>query len=136
MGTWRKITEYKIICWLLITAVLLVTLLPAHYHLHHLIHSGSASHEHSTDLHFVMNKADQSHHEDNAHSYAAVPDGITKKAASAFIIFTFLIISLALISFLNFRINRRPNYGTPGLRKTCYYFYPPLRAPPLLTPTF
>jgi hypothetical protein len=132
MDEWQKITECKSICWLVVAAILLITLMPAHYHLHHLVQTGTTTHEHATDLHFAMNKADQAHHDENTYSFAAVPDGITKKTASAFIIFTFFTILLALLPFLNFRTARLQNYGGTSLKKNIYHFYPPLRAPPQL----
>jgi hypothetical protein len=132
MSTWRKISGYKSTCWLLVAAIILITLLPAHYHLHHLTHSDSATHAHTTDLHLLMKAVDQSHHDENTQSFSAVPDGITKKTDSAFFPLIFIVICLALLLPLIFRINRLLDYSTIGLKKIHYHLSPPLRAPPLL----
>jgi hypothetical protein len=132
-----KITiTYKSICWLLITTILLVAFLPAHYHLHHLdnddmFSSTTAVHAHVIDLHILTEQSGQSHHDDEATIIAASPDGIVKKSNPDFFPFILLAMVLLLVSALYKSINIQLNYKSTGLKQSYPHFSPLLRAPPL-----
>ena len=121
--------------WLLIAAILLVTILPAHYHLHHLhgddMHSATVGvPAHVIDLHLLTDSAGQSHHNEDATSIGASPDGIVKKSNPVFAPFIFLAIVLVLFPILNKQIKTRPDYKYIGLKQSYPHFTPLLRAPP------
>lgn len=133
MNAWRKqVIQYKSINWLLIAAILLITFLPAHYHLHHLVSDKSSIHAHDVDLHLVIDKAEQSHHDTDIEVFPAAPDGITKNSNPAFSLFILLAILLILLPIANNRIRIRLDYSDNSLKQSYPHLSPPLRAPPLL----
>lgn len=125
-----SVFSVKSISWLLVLAVLLVTLLPAHYHLHHLYSADTATHGHVIDLHLAIDEMGDSHH-DEAGSIASSPDGIVKKSNAAFPLFIALAIVLAILPILTTRTIIRPVHKNAGLKQSYPYFSPLLRAPPL-----
>jgi len=132
----KIVISYKPISWLLIAAILLVTFLPAHYHLHHLYNdetssSTTARHEHVIDLHVLTEKTGQSHHDDEATIIAASPDGIVKKNNPDFFPFILLAMVLLLLPALNKQINIQLNDRSTDLKQPYPHFSPLLRAPPL-----
>ena len=125
----------KAISWLLITAILLVTFLPAHYHLHHLyddhdFSSAGAVHEHIIDLHVITELSGNSHHDDVA-SIAASPDGMMKKINPDFFPFILLAMVLLLLAVFNKQINIQLSSRSTKLKQRYPHFAPLLRAPPL-----
>ena len=130
----KSIITYKPISWLLITAILLVAFLPAHYHLHHLNNdvalSSAATHTHVIDLHVLTEKTGQSHHDD-ATIIAASPDGVVKKSNPDFSPFILLAIVLLLLPSLNKRLNIQLKNKSTNLKPRYPHFTPLLRAPPL-----
>jgi hypothetical protein len=126
----NHVFTFKSISWLLALAILLVTLLPTHYHLHHLYSADAATHAHVIDLHLALDKTGQSHHEEEG-SITASPDGIMKKSNAAFSLFIVLAIVLALLPILKTRIIIRQDHKNIGLKQSYPYFLPLLRAPPL-----
>lgn len=133
MSTWRKlIINYKSTSWLLVAAIIAITLLPAHYHLHHLFNTDSTAHDHVIDLHVMSDKAEHSHHDEGTEIISATPDGFVEKASTAFPPFILLAILLLLLPRLNYRISARLNYRDINLRQTYFHLSPPLRAPPLI----
>jgi hypothetical protein len=138
MNAWRNIIiRNKTISWLLVVSVLLITLMPAHYHLNHLFSDSSSEHGHSTDhahvvdFHFIADETDQSHHGEDTTVFTANPDGIVKKANPEFFPFILLVILLVLLPILNKRIRICLDYCNLSLKQSCQHFSPPLRAPPL-----
>ena len=144
MNACRKlIVTHKSISWLLVVAVIYITLLPVHYHLHHMaiddIHSVDAinhshvaiNHSHVIDLHLMTDKSGQLHHDDEATSIAASPDGIVKKTNPAFSPFILLAIVLVLFPVLIKRLKIWLDYRSIGFNKSYPHFLPLLRAPPL-----
>ena len=74
---WKQLIHRKSISWQLIAVLLLVTLLPAHYHLHHHDSAESTAHAHSIDLHLISDDAGQSHHDEDTSIFDEyVPDQI------------------------------------------------------------
>ena len=137
----RMSTEYKfaikhrLISWLLITAILLVAILPIHYHLHHLhgddnFGSAATTHDHLIDVHLLTDSSGQAHH-DEAISIAASPDGIINKLSPDFSPFLFLTAILLLLPTIGKRINIRLVHTTTRFKQHELFFTPQLRAPPL-----
>lgn len=130
----KIVISYKPLSWLLIAAILLVTFLPAHYHLHHsyddTFGATATGHEHIIDLHVLTEKTGHSHH-DEATIIAASPDGIFKKSNPDFFPFILLIIVLQLLPVLCKQINIPLNYRSTDIKQSYHHFTPLLRAPPL-----
>ena len=128
-ASWKLLIQRKSISWQLIAVLLFVTLLPAHYHLHH--HSAElAAHTHSIDLHLISDDAGQSHHDEDTSIFAATPDVIAKKDKPDFSIYLPLAILLVLILAHNNQNRIRPDQSDQRLEPHYLYFSPPLRAPP------
>ncbi len=127
----KQIINYKSIGWLLVAAILLNILLPAHYHLHHVFSGNSVTHDHIIDLHLITEKTGQSHHDEDTTIVTAAPDGIVKKSNPAFFPFNLLTILLVLLPLINYQTRLRLNYGNIDLKQIYYHLSPPLRAPPL-----
>jgi hypothetical protein len=125
-----SVFSFKSTSWLLVLAILLVTLLPAHYHFHHLGSAGMDSHAHVIDLHFATDKTGATHH-DEAGSIAASPDGMVKKSNAAFPLLFALAIVLTILPILKTRFIVRPVHKNTGLKQSYPHFTPLLRAPPL-----
>ena len=123
----------KSISWLLIATILLVAFLPAHYHLHHLHDDdfSSAGATHVIDLHVLTEPAGQSHHDEEAASIAASPDGMMKKSNPDFFPFILLAMVLLLLPVFNKQINIQLNSRSTRLKQRYPHFAPLLRAPPL-----
>jgi len=125
----------KSISWLLITTILLVAFLPAHYHLHHLYNdddfsSAGTKHAHIIDLHVITELTGHSHH-DEAASIAASPDGMMKKSNPDFALFILLAMVLLLLPVFNRQINIQLNSRKAKFKQRYHHFAPLLRAPPL-----
>lgn len=137
-AVYKRVYKNKSLSWLLIATILLVTLQPAHYHLHHLYHdktlaSMAAIHEHShaIDLHILTKNTGHAHHDGSTTIFAASPDGIMKKNNADFTPFILLMIVLLLMPVLKIQVKvqhyfkkTKPQYSHP-------HFTPLLRAPPL-----
>lgn len=131
MISWRKlIIQNKSISWLLIAAILFITFLPAHYHLHHLFSEDSTAHNHSIDLHLLTDISAESHHDEHATIVEVTPDGIVKNNNSAFSPFIFLATLLLILPVVYKRIRIRLDYRDTIPNKNFLHFSPPLRAPP------
>jgi hypothetical protein len=127
---WKQLIHRKSISWQLIAVLLLVTLLPAHYHLHHHDSAESSTHVHSIDLHLISDDAGQSHHDEDTSIFAATPDVIAKKDRPDFSVYIPLAILLVLILAHNNQNSIRPDQSDQRLEPHYPYFSPPLRAPP------
>ena len=131
----KLLNSYKPVSWFLIVTILLITLLPAHYHLHHhykdALHSAATKHEHVIDLHVLTEITGQSHHNDEVTIIAASPDGIMKKSTPDFSPFILLAMVLVLLPVLNKRINIQISYRSTNIKQSFPHFTPQLRAPPL-----
>ena len=125
------IISHKTINWLLVVSVLLITLMPAHYHLSHLFSSDPTGHDHVVDFHLIADKTDQSHHGEETTDFTANPDGIVKKNNPEFFPFILLTILLFLLPILNNRIRTHRDFNDVNLKHSYHHFSPPLRAPPL-----
>lgn len=133
MNTWRKqVINCKSISWLLVAAILLITLLPAQYHLHHLFKDNSFTRTQVIDLHLVTDKAGQSHHDKDEKIFATAPTGMVEKDNPTFFPVFLLVALLILLPLIHYRAVPPPDSGNISLKQFFYYLSPPLRAPPLL----
>jgi len=134
--------QHRPISWLLITAILLIALMPAHYHLHHLHNADSLGHQHIIDLHLSTAADDASHsghgshHDGSGHdmdtmSFAASPDSILKKNHSPLSPFILLTVVLVLFPVLNQGFSHWLDHRKINLKQPYPHFTPLLRAPPL-----
>jgi len=128
---WLTVINYRSISWILVAALLLTVLLPAHYHLHHLHSIDTAGYAHVVDLHLIADNSGHAHHHENTSIISATPDAIVKTDKSVFSFFTPLAAVLVLILA---RVLSRLDDYEPGdiiLVRHDAYFSPLLRAPPL-----
>ncbi len=131
----KLLISHKPVSWFLIATILLVTLLPAHYHLHHLyndetLSSAATTHKHVIDLHVLTEKTGQLHHDDEVTIFAASPDGIMKKSGPDYSPFILLAIVLLLLPALITRKSLLLSYKSTNLKQPLPHFTPLLRAPP------
>ena len=131
LAFYKLLTHRKSISLQLTAVLLFVTLLPAHYHLHHHESVGRAAHAHSIDLHLISDDRGQSHHDEDTSIFSATPDAIAKQGKPDFPIDIPLAILLVLILAHNNRNRIRPDQNDQCLKPHYPYFSPPLRAPPL-----
>ena len=124
----EKFSRTKPIIWLLIMAVVVLSLLPAHMHLHHVDGAPSATHEHAIDIHLAGEKIDPDHHDD-AMVLSATPDVLVKNLNDnpllAAIWFGFVLFLVVIL----FQQRLRPLVSI-SLQHFYPHFSPPLRAPP------
>ena len=99
MSMWRKqAVNYKsAISWLLVAAILFITVLPARFHFHHQNTENTATHEHEhlVDLHLSTNETLQTHEEEGAVTFTLA--SLDKKNNP-----TFTPLALFLILFIFF----------------------------------
>ncbi len=127
----KSLIHRKSVSWLLVAVLLFITLLPAHYHLHHHESAGLATHTHSIDLHLLSDDMGESHHDEETSIFAATPDVIAKKDNPDFSTYIPLALLLVLILVLDNKERSRPEPRDQRLEPHHPYFSPPLRAPPL-----
>lgn len=128
---WKLLIKRKSISWQLIAVLLFVTLIPAHYHLHHHDRAELAAHTHSIDLHLISDDAGQSHHDEDTSIFAATPDVIAKKGIPELSIYVPLAILLVLLLAHHNQARYSYEQKDPDRKQHNPYFSPPLRAPPL-----
>ena len=128
---WKLLITRKSISWQLVAVLLFVTLLPAHYHLHHIDSTDLAAHTHTIDLHLIVDGVGQSHHDEDTSIFAATPDVIAKKGKPELSVYIPLAIALILILAHNNQARLRPEQTDSARKQHHPYFSPPLRAPPL-----
>jgi len=124
------IVKYKSTNWLLVAAILLISLIPAHYHLHHICGTDSTNQTQAIDLHLTSDTVDQSHHNVDTTIIASTPDTLVQDISSAPTLLALLTVFLILLVLTNLRVSIRANFGNIVLKQVLYYFAPPLRAPP------
>lgn len=132
MDAWRKLTKrYESISWMLIAAILLVTLVPVHYHLHHLFSADASKHAHVVDIHLLADATDSDHHDNDDHSFSATPDGVLKTKNSVLPPFFLIAVLLVFLPILANTTRFQPYYPDSGLKRNYRYLFSLLRAPPL-----
>lgn len=127
----RKLTkQYKSLTWLMIFTILAATLLPVHFHKHHVQIEDLSHHEHAFDMHFTHEKSDLSHHDENLQTLTASPDGLIKKVTTLFTTMIMLALLLALLPIVTSRHLLHTGFDIVSLKRNYLRFSPPLRAPP------
>ena len=119
------------IAWLMVAAVLALTLAPHHYHLHHGSASDAVAHEHTIDLHLLSDINDEAHH-DEAIVFELTPDGLLKPLSDNPLNLLLSAFLLALLPLVDSGIRHRLQRKATRLRQAFYQLSPPLRAPPRL----
>lgn len=128
MWKWRQISlNCKSLNLLMISAVLMLALVPVHLHLHHLDEAAVVTHE--MDLHVVISASDPSHH-DEAHILDVVPDVLAKKSADKQAILLLVVLLLAVLPVVLERLGFWLREDSLLHTRACYHLIPPLRAPP------
>lgn len=127
----RLLIHHQSISWLLVAAILFITFLPAHYHLHHVFSHDPVAHDHSIDLHLLTDISATSHHDHNATIVEATPDGIVKNKSFVFSPFILVATLLLILPVVYKRIRLRRDYHHTIPNQSFLHFTPPLRAPPL-----
>ncbi len=128
---WKLLIKRKSISWQLVAVLLFVTLLPAHYHLHHIDSTELAAHTHTIDLHLIADGVGQSHHDEDTSIFAATPDVIAKKGKPEFPVYIPLAILLVLLVAGSNPTRLRQDQTDSARIQHHPYFSPLLRAPPL-----
>jgi len=124
------IVKYKSTNWLLVVAILLISLVPAHYHLHHICGTESTNQIQTIDLHLTSDTVVQSHHGEDTTIITSTPDTLVQDTSSSPTLLALLTVFLILLVLTNLRVSIRSNFGNIVLKQVLYYFAPPLRAPP------
>ena len=130
MSIWRKqaINHKSTISWLLVTAILFIALMPAHFHSHHQTNNNLVAHDHFIDLHLINSETVQSHDEKNAVTFSlASLDKQNHPIFSPLALFSIFFVLLPLIKSRN---QVRLDISRFALKHLFYFLSPPLRAPP------
>lgn len=128
---WRsKVKKHKVVHWLLAAAILLVALLPAHYHLHHLSTSDTPTHAHEVDLHVMVDVSEQSHHGEEITIINSTPDILLKDTNFVPPLVALLAVWFISLFVSNLRTSVRLDFENVALKQVFNFFAPPLRAPP------
>ena len=114
---------------LLICTVLLLSLAPHHYHLHHGTGPDSVAHAHTIDLHLLSDNSDEAHHED-AIVLEITPDGLLKPLGDNPSNLLFILCLLTLLPILASGLRQPFRETRLRLRQVLYHLIPPQRAPP------
>jgi len=142
MRIWRTlIKRSKAVSVMLVIALAFLTILPAHFHFHHVELASVASdgathaHEHTVDLHVYSSGKNSAHpfsHHDDAQILKTSPDGLIKNLDFKFSPF---LVFISLLAFAALALN----YSLPGPARQIlahvrysYHRSPPLRGPPHL----
>jgi len=132
MNQWRQnIENSSTIKWLLIVAVLLMTLVPLHLHVHHTEVAGTSDHSHYIDTHSIHDKTSLQHHEQGAIEIDATPEGILKLDNSNTLAFMLLVMGYIFIPAFYKKIKTGFSRNLFSLKSYHFHLTPPLRAPPL-----
>lgn len=126
----------RTISWSLVVCLLLLTLVPFHYHLHHpdqspnqSVNGVSAAHDHVADIHILASSDGSGHHE-GSHTLEPMPDIRLKNYSAQLPVFALLLSLFILLppAGQGFRFTRLTL--SPRLPRHNRHTTPPLRAPP------
>jgi hypothetical protein len=120
----------KPVNWFLFLALIIATLLPAHYHLHHDDMAKSFIHSHVIDLHLIADQFGSKHHEFDTTSFTAVPDDAVNMK-TPLVQYIIIVVLLFIIPGLHKQLHIYHKYMARGLSRISPHFIPLLRAPPL-----
>lgn len=126
-------TSKQTISWLLVLALLSLTLFPYHYHLNHeevASPVGIAAQQHAVDHHGALDLTVSDHQQDS-HTVEPATD-LTLKSSSVQVPLAILVLCLVILLPLSMRVDRlRIETVNQRLTQLRWYTTPPLRAPPL-----
>jgi len=137
MNTWRALflSNNKSISWLALIAVVMLSLFPAHMHVHHDADAFAESHaqvkhepaKHVTAIHSISDTTVHGEH-DGATIFSTTSDSLINKVN-----FVFLAILVGFFVFLGINASSQQfrSFVFVHLRKIHISISPPLRAPPL-----
>ncbi len=120
------------ISWMLVVALLLLTLFPFHYHLHHDASAqvdGSPGHDHVTDIHFLADANGAEHHE-VGHTVDSAVNPTLKYNNVLSHIFAILLTLLVLYPIRTLTFSHVQLALSQRLPRITRHSNPPLRAPP------
>ena len=121
----------KSVSWVISLAILIVTLIPVHFHLHHKNDPQLNGHSHVADLHLQNEERIESLCEDDAIIYTkAAPDKKPNTAFLPLVILSSYTLSLPVYQGEHFDVTAKDN---EQLKSSYQYFAPPLRAPPVFS---
>ena len=133
MSNWRNhIKHYRASSWLLVAVLLVQTVFPIHFHLHHSDNTVPQDHEHVIDSHLLNDSQATEHHVDeDAHALKTSPDVIAKQNTDTGFVFTLAVCLIALFTLVPPLLVHHWRRAQNFVRYSLYYcLAPPLRAPP------
>lgn len=133
MEYWRKNRHaLRPLLWSLLCVVLFTTIVPSHYHLHHIQDHDNTPHSHVVDLHILGDTIMHSDGGDSTTILTAAPDSMVKAkysdGAAPLLVALLLLFTISLSRFRTF-FSVFPR--SSRIRRHLFYYSPPLRAPPL-----
>ena len=134
MNKWHKnIENYTAIKWILVAAILLMTFVPQHLHVHHTEGTDTSEHAHYIDSHSIHDNTSIEHLEQGAMEINATPEGILKLKLDNPNILTFLLLVIGFIFLPAFYKKTKTRFTRNLSSQKPYHFHltPQLRAPPL-----
>ena len=123
-------SQVRLIGWLLISALLVLTVQPVHVHLEHKDAASAQDHEHVIDLHFSADNVTSTNHNDAI--FPVTHEGIRKKSGDNTLLAAILICLLFLLLCVAFTGRQQLFIFLILPRSGWYSIAPPLRAPPCL----
>ena len=145
MCNWRTLVKRsKAVSVMLVIALVFLTILPAHFHLHFVELTGvvgaasdsaAHSHEHVVDLHVYNSSENSAHpfsHHDDAQIIKTSPDGRLKNLDFEFSPFLIFVSLLAFAVLAVSASSPRPARQISANFQNNYHRSPPLRGPPHL----
>lgn len=117
--------------WILVAALLMLTLVPFHYHLHHddqALSDASGVPNHVTDIH-ILGDNDSDHHE-GSHTLEPTPDIALKQSGVPLPVFAALLVLSVLLPLVTGLSVKPAAVFAQRLPRFHRHNTPPLRAPP------
>lgn len=122
--------HFTVLAWLLIAAIVALTVQPMHLHLQHVSSDISVIHDHVMDLHLGNDSIDPSGHDDSA-VFSVTPDVMLKKVDDNFLFAVLFVCLITLVSRVAVHCKKRPRSTSDRAGRSLFSISPPLRAPPL-----
>ncbi|HEY9198278.1 MAG TPA: hypothetical protein VIR60_02855 [Gammaproteobacteria bacterium] len=128
----RNAASRHTISWILVVALLLLTLVPFHYHLHHADQPPSDAASvpaHVTDIH-ILGGSNESDHHDGTHTLEPTPDIALKQNGVHLPLFAALLVLSVLLPLVAGLSLKPAAVSAQRLPRFHRHNTPPLRAPP------
>ncbi len=133
MNNWRiYILHYRTSSWLLVAVLLMQTVFPVHFHLHHSDNTSPQEHAHVVDSHLLTDSQASEHHADeDTHPLKTSPDAIAKQNMDTGFVATLAVSLIVLFSIFLPALTHNWRRTQNLVNHSRYYkLAPPLRAPP------